>query len=482
MSEEQVWRSADTVTGSTVSERQVWQSADTELARAEDAGRKTSGIWTCVPGDGPEGGDTAFQDREAVPNGGMTVFIRGLLQVSREFPNFERMMKRLLSTLLLVLPVILAAGREFDPGDNATTMATTMPSGEKSEAAAAYGVVRLSVCNMRQTPDYDAEMVSQALLGTPVHILQIAEKNDWPEIQGPEGYTGWVHKAGIQILSKEEYSAWNAAEKVVVTALFGTVLSSPSRRAATGRPSSKAVSGGDDAAPISSGVVSDVVGGDRLKYLGSKGRYWKVGFPDGREGYLDKRFGERESVWRKHLDQSPEAILRTALSMNGFPYLWAGMSPKGMDCSGFVRTTLAMHDIIIPRDASQQAPKGERIELFPAAGSAASATATAAATSTPGSAAPRLPDCSALQPGDLLFFGRRGENGGKDRVSHVAIYLGDKQFIHSLGLVCIASMDPDSPIYDAYNTGRLLFASRILPWIDRQEGLTTTAMNPYYNE
>jgi cell wall-associated NlpC family hydrolase/SH3-like domain-containing protein len=417
----------------------------------------------------------------------MTVFRYGLLQVSREFPNFERMMKRLLSTLLLVLPLILAAGREIDPGDNATTMATTTPSGDNPEPAAAYGVVRLSVCNMRQTPDYDAEMVSQALLGTPVHILQVAEKNDWPEIQGPEGYTGWVHKAGIQILSKEEYSAWNAAEKVVVTALFGTVLSSPSRRAATGCPSAKAVSGGDDAAPIPSGVVSDVVGGDRLKYLGSKGRYWKVGFPDGRTGYLDKRFGERESVWRKKLDQSPEAILRTALSMNGFPYLWAGMSPKGMDCSGFVRTTLAMHDIIIPRDASQQAPKGERIELFPAAGSDAEKTGAGVSSAATSSAAapattPRLPDCSRLQPGDLLFFGRRGENGGKDRVSHVAIYLGDKQFIHSLGLVCIASMDPESPIYDAYNTGRLLFASRILPWINRQEGLTTTATNPFYNE
>ena len=59
-----------------------------------------------------------------------------------------------------------------------------------------YGVVRLSVCNMRSTPDYDAEMVSQALLGTPVHILRTNEGNGWPEIQSPDTYTGWVHKAG----------------------------------------------------------------------------------------------------------------------------------------------------------------------------------------------------------------------------------------------------------------------------------------------
>lgn len=300
-------------------------------------------------------------------------------------------------------------------------------------AAQDYGVVRISVCNMRRTADYDAEMVSQALLGTPVHILRTAEGNGWPEIQSPDGYTGWVHKAGIQRLTREEYAAWNAAEKVMVTALAGTVREAPRKGAAT---------------------VSDVVGGDRLKLLGAQGRYWKVGFPDGRTGYLDKRSGQRESLWRKSLDQSAEAILQTARSMTGFPYLWAGMSPKGMDCSGFVRATLAMHDIIIPRDAGQQAPVSERIDI--------------------------APDFGNLLPGDLLFFGRRTEKG--ERVSHVAFYLGGKEFIHSLGLVSVGSLDPDSPRYDAYNAGRLLFAGRILPYIDRREGLNTTATNPYYHE
>ncbi len=59
-------------------------------------------------------------------------------------------------------------------------------------AAQEYGVVDISVCNLRATPDYDAEMVSQALLGTPVHILQITSKNNWPQVQTPDTYTGWV--------------------------------------------------------------------------------------------------------------------------------------------------------------------------------------------------------------------------------------------------------------------------------------------------
>ena len=302
--------------------------------------------------------------------------------------------------------------------------------GAVAVSAQEYGVVNISVCNLRATPDYDAEMVSQALLGTPVHILQITDKNSWPEVQTPDTYTGWVHKDAITLLSFEEYHAWNAAPKIVVTALTGVVYDGPSEQAAT---------------------LSDVVAGDRLKDLGRKGRYYRVEFPDGRIGYLHKKLGMPEAEWRKNLDQTPEAILSTALKMNGFPYLWAGMSPKGTDCSGFVRTVLFMHDIIIPRDASQQAPKGERIF-----------------------------GTEDLQPGDLVFFGRK--DTAAPRVSHVGIYLGEGRFIHSLGLVKIGSFRPEDPLYDGYNTGRYLFASRILPYIDRQEGLNTTLTNPFYQE
>ena len=293
-----------------------------------------------------------------------------------------------------------------------------------------YGVVDISVCNLRATPDFDAEMVSQALLGTPLHILQITDKNNWPEVQTPDTYTGWVHRDAITLLSFEEYHAWNAAPKIVVTALTGVGYD---------RPSAKA------------GTVSDVVAGDRLKDLGRQGGYFRVGFPDGRIGYLPRKLGEQEARWRKGLSQTPEAILATALTMNGFPYLWAGMSPKGMDCSGFVRAVLFMHDIIIPRDAGPQSRTGER-----------------------------LYGMDDLLPGDFVYFGRNDTAGPK--VSHVGIYLGEGRFIHSLGLVKIGSFRPEDPLYDAYNTGRYLFGGRILPFIDKQEGLNTTLTNPYYLE
>ena len=294
-------------------------------------------------------------------------------------------------------------------------------------SAQEYGVVNISVCNMRDTPRYSAEMVSQALLGTPVRILEWGGEYNWPNVQTPDTYTGWVHKDAITPMSKEQLHQWNSAPKAVVTALSGLVHEKASAKSA---------------------IISDVVAGDRLKLLGKNCGWLKVEFPDGRTGYISGSQAASENSWRKGLNNSPEAILSTALSMNGFPYLWAGMSPKGMDCSGFVRTVFFMHDIIIPRDAGPQSQVGERIG--------------------------KMED---LQPADLVFFGRIADDG--PHVSHVGFYLGGGRFIHSLGLVKIGSFNADDPLYDAYNTGRYLFGTRLLP-IKEQDGISTTLSNNLY--
>ena len=188
--------------------------------------------------------------------------------------------------------------------------------------------------------------------------------------------------------------------------------------------------------------------------MGKKKGFYQVAYPDGREGYIAQSLAQPESIWRRQLKQDAGSILRTAQQMMGIPYLWAGTSPKGVDCSGFVRTTLFMHDILIPRDASQQAYTGEHIDI--------------------------APDFSNLQPGDLIFFGKPATPERKERVIHVAFYLGNKRFIHSQGDVHISSFDPEDPLFDAYNLGRLLFAARVLPVIDKQPELHTTRTNPFY--
>ncbi|NDW11428.1 hypothetical protein D0T50_00810 [Bacteroides sp. 214] len=292
-----------------------------------------------------------------------------------------------------------------------------------------YGVVNISVCNLRIKPDFSEEMVTQALLGMPVKLL---DKSGWYHVQTPDNYLAWVHRVGVHPMTKEEYNAWNFADKVVVTSHYGFTY---------------------EKADESSQSVTDVVSGNRLKYEGTEKNFYKVSYPDGKMAYISKSISKTEKEWRASLKQDAESILKTAKTLMGIPYLWAGTSSKGVDCSGFVRTVLFLHDIIMPRDASQQAYVGEHIDI--------------------------ASDFSNMQPGDLIFFGRKATAERKERVVHVGIYIGNKNFIHSQGDVRINSFDPAHSNYDEYNLNRLLFATRMLNAIGTPQ-INTTLTNTYY--
>ncbi len=293
-----------------------------------------------------------------------------------------------------------------------------------------YGVVRLSVCNMRDTNSFSSEMVSQALLGTPVKLFKF---DKWYKIQTPDEYSGWVHNAAITPMDKDELNDWNKAKKIVVVSHYGFTYQEPDE---------------------SSQCVTDVVAGNRLKFEGVRGNFYQISYPDGRKAYISKSIAKREDEWRAVISVDAESIIQTAMTLLGVPYLWAGTSSKGIDCSGFVRTVLFMHDLIMPRDASQQAEVGQRIDI--------------------------APDFSNLIAGDLVFFGKKAAGEQRERVIHVAIYMGNKRFIHSQGDVRINSFDPSAPEYDEFNLNRLLFATRILDEIGQIPEITTTMTNLYY--
>ena len=296
---------------------------------------------------------------------------------------------------------------------------------------ATWAVPLASVVNVRCAGDYGGEMETQALLGMPLKIL----KNDrWMRVMTPDGDNGYVLYSSLKTMTDGEMRAWNAAPQVVVTSHLAFVHAKPNGK---------------------SQRVGDVVAACRLKLLGKQGAWYRVAYPDGREGYLSMADGMPLDKWQKNVKQDAQSIIATGMTLNGVPYQWGGTSTKAVDCSGFVRTTLLMHGITLPRNASQQAKVGQHIDI--------------------------APDFGNLQPGDLVFFGRKADGDKPAHVSHVGIYIGNKKFVHSLAWVHVSSFDPADAEYDEYDLNRLLWAQRVLPLVNTIPEVMTNDKNEFYN-
>ncbi|NUN69992.1 MAG: C40 family peptidase, partial [Bacteroidetes bacterium] len=276
-----------------------------------------------------------------------------------------------------------------------------------------WGIVTVSVANMRSDPGEDAELGSQTLMGSIVRILK--KKGGWVYIQSPDKYLGWADPDQLIRVTEQQAKAWDAAEKVFVTAYFGFVHQQPNE---------------------SSFPVCDITGGAVLKKIGQSGEWLQVGLADGRTGYIKRSAAIDLRQWGTAVVPVPERIEAAGRFLMGVPYLWGGTSPKGVDCSGFTKTVYNLNGLMLNRDANQQAEQGEPVE--------------------PGR------EFEHLKKGDLLFFGRKAGEGKSERIVHVAIYLGNRQYIHSSGKVQINSFDPDSPLFNEYNLKRFVRARRVI--------------------
>ena len=299
-------------------------------------------------------------------------------------------------------------------------------------------VVELSGIYMRIAPDYESALETQELMGTVVEI--VGEKGYWREIVSPQPYRAWCTEKGIVEMTAEELEIYNAAPKCIFAELYGHVYEKPSAKAAT---------------------VCDLVGGDVLRLVGKagsqdkkagqsrKGGWTAVMLPSGKTGWarssqlryhegfmsIAKGEGNAESV----SDRQMEKIIATAFKLKGTPYLWGGMTPKGVDCSGLVRWSFLMNGILLPRNASQMIHCGDEVPL-------------------PGDYGSLCID--GLQRGDLVFFGTPASEGAKQRVTHVGIYIGGGRIIHSSHMVRVNSLVPAEADY--YENAHRLIAARRL--------------------
>jgi cell wall-associated NlpC family hydrolase len=134
--------------------------------------------------------------------------------------------------------------------------------------------------------------------------------------------------------------------------------------------------------------------GNKVKVTGQLGNWYQIKLSDGRVGWVSKTFLKVDTR-----QERINKVVATGRSLVGTPYVWGGESLQegGFDCSGFTQYVFNKAGYELPRVSSDQAKYGTLVSRL------------------------------TLQPGDLVFYSMQA-NGV---VSHVGLYIGNGQMIHS---------------------------------------------------
>lgn len=249
-------------------------------------------------------------------------------------------------------------------------------------AALPNAVVLRPVVNLYAKPSEEAAVVSQAIYGSNVAVLERVE--GWARIRTADEYAGWAPLDALKI--GPPYAA--AGQVAAVASLFAHIYREPDVTAHA--------------------ALLTVPFETRLEISsGERERWHQVRLADGRLGFVQ----EGDVTF----DSTPigiEEMLALSRRFLGLPYTWGGTSSFGYDCSGFVQMLERRHGVPLPRDAQ---PQADWSGLKPVSR-------------------------AELKPGDLLYFGASPE-----RIAHTGMYLGDGQFIsattYQTPMVRIDSLD-----------------------------------------
>ena len=237
-----------------------------------------------------------------------------------------------------------------------------------------FNYVNVPTAEMREQPNTESEIVSQAYYSEPVNIIEDA--SEWVKIETTvDHYQGWAKRSAL-CQKAEAYPSNSAGGSVTVNrcaahvyhaqdTVYGPIVTLPFESAL------------DLAEPASA----------------PDSRWLKVKLIDGREGYI-----QRGDVTFRKTSLNRNEMCLWALRFLDLPYTWGGRSSFGYDCSGFTQMLYRQMGSYLPRDSKDQM----HWEGFTAI------------------------TMEKLKAGDLIFFGL-----AEDKIRHVGLSIGDDRFIHS---------------------------------------------------
>ena len=258
-----------------------------------------------------------------------------------------------------------------------------------------YAIVNKAVGVLKSEPKEVSENVDEVLFGMNVEIVNEAE-NKWFYIRTNYNYEGYINGDNL-IINDEVSKKWEKDKNIVIINSFADVLNKPE-------------ASGYEIVSVTRGA--NLISCDEIS---ENQRFLKVKLPSGEKGWIRKSFTSnlKTNYEIKNEKELRENLAKSALSYLGTQYRWGGKSPLGIDCSGLCSMAYMLNGIIIYRDADIK--EGFPIKEIPFAN---------------------------IKKGDLIFF-----------PGHVAMYLGDGEYVHSStsnDVVKVNSLSKNAENYNEY--------------------------------
>lgn len=290
-----------------------------------------------------------------------------------------------------------------------------------------YGEINAYCVNMRSGPSTSSSIVTQAYEGAKAYILGI--DNGWYQVI----YKGDICYVRSDLLDLTEYpyenrDSSNSPQYYKHGKSLGT-QPDPSESAPSGEGSENS---GSQQTPVSGTAVVNASAlylrakattaskaldkayrNETVTLLAQESDWYQVIY-DSQEGYMH---GDYLTI--VETISEGQKIVNCAKQYLGTPYVWGGSSPSGFDCSGFVQYVIRQCGYSIGRTVTQQWNYGTKVNK------------------------------EDLQPGDLVFFVNTYTSG----FSHIGIYVGDGEFIHSSSNGGVKYSDLNSNYYSSHYYG-----------------------------
>lgn len=256
--------------------------------------------------------------------------------------------------------------------------------------ASGWWYIQEPVVTMREAPTRESKVESQACFAEPVALLE--RKGEWVYIRTPDTYTGWVPASAL--VCRATPYRFHVHTSRLTAHVYGVK-------------------------DTEYGPLFSLPYGSPLHVVDATDPRWlTILLPDETCCYIQKGDVALESFSLEgegnvqlfdcigdatHTPSLPAPLRKEELPLFSkkflqLPYTWGGRSSFGYDCSGFVQMLYRHIGVDLPRNSREQS-QDPRFRTIPS---------------------------EALEPGDLLFFGR-----SEGKICHVGMYLGEGRFIHA---------------------------------------------------